>query len=852
METPTGPTDPSGAARGLSEWARRRPDAPAVGDGSDLFTFAELDARVATLARSLLERIGPFDHRVATAIPVLVERSLDSVVALHGLWRAGIPAAPIDATWPRALVGETIARLGTPPVAVVTTTDARATLPSGIEAVVVPTVAGDGVGPQAVNAPSPAMVVFTSGSTGRPKGVVLSWEMLDDILTGPVLAGVDDHARCAVVSPLHWRGGINRVLAPSQGAFLLVVPDGNPDPTAAFDLADRWRITHLPAVPSHLTAAAARWPHGRRIESVEVLRPFAESLRWDDVPALRAILAPHARIVTSYGASETSAGLVEYTIASDTPIGHGRVPLGVPTRPDRLRLEPLPGPDAPHDRLQIVATHRVATGYLGDPDLTATRFGTDPDGTRWWRSGDLVRRDDDGCLHHTGRVDDMVKIRGRLVEPSEAERALHEIHGIAAAAVVPRPTDRGPVRLVGHLVLDPDSDLTSERVRATLISTLPPYLVPSPLVLHEQLPRTESGKIDRVALRAAAAEPWRAGPPREPVDNLEAALAVISAEVLGLDSVAPDDDLWELGLDSLAAVEMAAAASELGWGPLTPTALLEHPTPAAVAQMLRQSRRHHDPARASAVVFLNPRGERAPLVVLPGAGGTALACRGLARALGPDQPVLVVEPRGLHAPGVPARTIEAMAADVVEAIHAHARARPVIIVGHSAGGIAAYAAAQRLDGQQIPVAAVMLDTPFPGMRRSQPRPGAPQPTWTRRARLAARHPLMAIRRIRSEIAIAVRVRRPGRPSTSEARYAAFRHISVAAVRNYHPEPAAFPILLLHPDDSLAPATWAGWPSIETRAVRGDHLGMLRTPVVDDVATEVLAFIERIRAESSVA
>ena len=106
------------------------------------------------------------------------------------------------------------------------------------------------------------------------------------------------------------------------------------------------------------------------------------------------------------------------------------MPLGYPTCPDRLRLEPI-GDDADEDdaRYEIVATGTVASGYLGDPALTAARFGTDADGTRWWRTGDLVQRAADGCLSHRGRIDDMVKIRGRLVEPAEPERVLRALPG---------------------------------------------------------------------------------------------------------------------------------------------------------------------------------------------------------------------------------------------------------------------------------------------------------------------------------------------------------------------------------------------------------------------------------------
>lgn len=838
-------TRPSAVATGLAHWSSRRPDAEAVGDGSRALTFAELDGRAGTLARVLHERTAA--HRGAAAdavaVPVLVGRDIASVVALHGLLRAGVAAAPIDARLPAEVIAQTIARLGQPPFAVTADEQHRARVPAGIETIDVPTAIADPLPPQAVEPDAPALVVFTSGSTGHPKGVVLAWAMLDQIFDSPVLAGVDADARCAVLSPLHWRGGINRVLAPSRGAALLVVPAEVTDQGEMLERVDRWGVTHLPGVPSQLVAVAAHWPAGRRLGTVRVVRLLGEALHWEQVPLLQRILPTDAQIICSYGATEASGGLVEFVIDAGTPPGSGPVPLGYPPRPDRLRLEPI-GDNADEDdaRYEIVATGTVASGYLGDPALTAARFGIDADGTRWWRTGDLVQRAADGCLSHRGRIDDMVKIRGRLVEPAEPERVLSTLPGVASASVVPHTTERGGTRLVAHLVLEPDSTLTSGGVRSTLAGALPPHLVPSPLMVHDDLPRTPIGKIDRVALRTVPIEPWRSAPVGDPFDDLEATVVIVCAEVLALDVVAPDDDLWELGLDSLEAVELVAAMSELGWGTVVPSALLEHTTPAALASMLRdRARRSHDPRRPSEIVVLNGGGDRSPIIALPGAGETAFAFHWIARALGPAQPVVVVEPRGLHTSGRPDRTIEAMAARAAPTAVARGGDAPAVLVGHSAGGLVAFATAQRLRRTGHPVGVVMLDTPFPGTPRVARNPGGTAPAHRRRLARTARQPMAALRRLRTETAVAVRAQWPGPPSMRPARYAAFTRIGADAARRYRPEPGDFPVVLLHPVDSHAAATWRGWDTqVDPHAVGGNHLTMLRPPAVDDVVAQILA------------
>jgi thioesterase domain-containing protein/acyl carrier protein len=358
-----------------------------------------------------------------------------------------------------------------------------------------------------------------------------------------------------------------------------------------------------------------------------------------------------------------------------------------------------------------------------------------------------------------------------------------------------------------------------------------------------------SGKIDRVALRTAKVDPWRSASPREPVDDLEATLGIVCAEVLSVDGVSPDDDLWELGLDSLEAVELVEAISELGWGRLPPGALLECTTPAAVAQTLRnQARRSHGPRQPSEIVVLNPDGDRAPIIALPGAGATAFGFHWIARALGPAQPVVVVEAHGLHTTGRPDRTVDAMAARAAATARARVTDGPIVLVGHSAGGLVAYAAAQQLSRAGHRVGVVMLDTPFPGMPRVAPAPAGAAPPHRRWLERLVRHPLAAVRRAPADLAVAVRKQWPGPPSTSPARYKAFTRIGADAARRYLPEPGDFPIVLLHPATSHAPATWAGWGApIDPRGVRGTHLGMLRPPAVDDVVAQIVECRELLRA-----
>ena len=227
--------------------------------------------------------------------------------------------------------------------------------------------------------------------------------------------------------------------------------------------------------------------------------------------------------------------------------------------------------------------------------------------------------------------------------------------------------------------------------------------------------------------------------------------------------------------------------------------------------MLRdRARRSHDPRRPSEIVVLNGDGDRTPIIALPGAGETAFAFHWIARALGPAQPVVVVEPHGLHTSGRPDRTIEAMAARAAATAEARVGDAPAVLVGHSAGGLVAYhdrpaTPAQRTPGGRGDAGHAVPRGAAAGAATREPRPRRARGGW----RGAARQPMAAIRRVRAETAVAVRTRWPGPPSMSPARYAAFTRIGGHAALGYRPEAGDFPVVLLHPVDAHAPGDLGG-------------------------------------------
>ena len=268
----------------------------------------------------------------------------------------------------------------------------------------------------------------------------------------------------------------------------------------------------------------------------------------------------------------------------------------------------------------------LARGYLGRPDLTALRFIPDPfaglaaePGARLYRTGDLARWLPDGRLDFLGRADQQVKIRGRRIELGEIESALLRHEGVREAALLVKQNPLGDSRLVAYLAADPPAAGDPARLRAFLGEALPDYMLPAAFVFLEALPLTATGKVDRRALDALdVSELARETPFAAPRTPLEAQLAAIWSELLGVERVGAHDNFFDLGGHSLLTTQLVSrlrAAFELEV-PL-PT-FFEDPTVAGLAEAIELARWAEEVARqAPAAAISSPPADGAE-----GAAGT--------------------------------------------------------------------------------------------------------------------------------------------------------------------------------------------------------------------------------------
>ncbi|MFY1679259.1 amino acid adenylation domain-containing protein [Streptomyces sp. WMMC905] len=568
----------------VAEQAERRGDAVALEHAGGTLTYAALfEAARDTAGRLTGCGVAPGDV-VAIALP----RGPEAVVCLLGVLLAGAAYCPIDPAAP----AERTARLLTDVApALVLTTDAHAT-DFGDHAVLlthrytgrrlVPEAALDTARPPRAPA-SPgglAYLLHTSGSTGRPKGVAVGHDALAHFVAAATHRyGLRSEDRVLQFAPLHFDASVEEIFPTlCAGATLVLRDDDMTESVPGFLAAcDRLRISvlDLPTAYWHEVAYAVSTGVARLPAGVRTVVVGGEAALPERVERWREAVGTEVGLLNTYGPTEAT---VVATVADlhDPELAPGDVPIG----------RPLPGVRA-----------AVIDGelYLMGPTLADGYRPSVPDGSRFapltalpgapraYRTGDLARIGTDGQLRHLGRADTEFKISGHRVQPAEVESALVAHPRIREAGVVGRILPDGSRRLVAHVVVEPAGPPPTD-IRAHLRARLPAALVPSTVVSVDRLPRTAGGKIDRTALSEPVAEP--AAHDVGAGTHLERTITRVWGRVLGRGEPALDADVFDLGAQSLQAIQAAnRLGGELGRD-VKVAWLFRYPTAASLAAFL--------------------------------------------------------------------------------------------------------------------------------------------------------------------------------------------------------------------------------------------------------------------------
>jgi thioesterase domain-containing protein len=337
-----------------------------------------------------------------------------------------------------------------------------------------------------------------------------------------------------------------------------------------------------------------------------------------------------------------------------------------------------------------IAGAGVARGYLKRPALSSERFVANPygaPGTRMYRSGDLVRWNDDHHLVFLGRVDDQVKIRGFRIELGEIEAALTSHPRVAQAVVVTRRDKTDMPQLVAYVVADQNEALLPRQLKDHLRVMLPNHMVPAAILVLEQLPLSRNGKLDRKALPNPEFGSTTGRTPRNPREQV---LAELFAQVLGLARVGIDDNFFDLGGHSLLATTLISRARVVMGMELPLRSLFDDPTVAGLASRLDRS----DPSDVLEVILpLRAQGRRPPLFCIHPGVGLGWTYSGLMQYVGPDQPIYAVQARGMARSETRPASVEEMARDYADQIIKVQPVGPYHLLGWSFGGVVAHAVA---------------------------------------------------------------------------------------------------------------------------------------------------------------
>jgi amino acid adenylation domain-containing protein len=673
----------------FAEQVARTPDAAAVTCDGHSMSYRELDETSNRLAHLLTgQGVGP-----GQCVALLMERSAEAIVAILGVLKTGAAYLPIDAAHPDARIATIVADAA--PTAAVTSTalvdrlsewDLRV-VDIGDEHRL------DGYPTAALPAPAAddiAYVIYTSGSTGVPKGVAITHHNVTQWL-GSCDAHLSTHA-WAQWHSYAFDASVEEIWAALlHGGRLVVIPE-----TVATSPQDLQALLSAEQV-----SVLSQTPSAVGVLSPEGLGPTALLVAGEPCPADVADRWSVGRtMINGYGPTETTI-----CAARSAPLepGSAVVPIGYPVPGAALFvLDSWLRPVAAGVVGELyVAGRGVGVGYVRRAGLTASRFVACPFGglgapaTRMYRTGDLVSWGSDGQLRYLGRADEQVKIRGYRIELGEIQSALADLDGVEQAVVVAREDRPGDKRLVGYVT----GTAQPFETRAALAERLPTYMVPAAVVMLDALPMTVNGKLDTRALPAP--EYTDVGRYREPATPAEEALAEIYAQVLGLEWVGVDDSFFDLGGDSLLAMQVVAKVNESLDAHVAVRAIFDAPTVRGLSEQLGRA----DQAEEALPIEVLKQGTGVPLCCIHDGFGLSWSYRALGEYL--DCPIVGINQSPQSDEAQP-QSIRGMARDYADRLQSLYPNGPYRLLGWSFGGVVVHELASELQARGCEVQRVIL------------------------------------------------------------------------------------------------------------------------------------------------
>jgi amino acid adenylation domain-containing protein len=573
--------------------AEARPDATALILGDQVVTYGELNQRANQLAHFLRKRgVG-----VETPVALCCERSLELIVGILGILKAGGVYVPLDPSYPADRLKWMLQN--TQATVLITAHGHDKHLPE------VPTerlqldvewerVAGESTAnpASATDENNLAYIIYTSGSTGQPKGVAVEHRAITRLVRNKQVFRLSQEDTFALLSPITFDASTLELWgALTHGARLAIFPPFTPSLEELAAFLEKTGVTVL-----WLTSGLFHQMVETQLDS---LRNIRQLLTGGDVVSPQHLLLaaqelPDCVLINGYGPTENTTFTACHALRGD-PGPLSSVPIGKPiTNTTVFVLDEQLGPVPVGVAGQLyTGGGGLARGYFGQPAFTAEKFIPNPfssePGARLYNTGDRVRWRNDGALEFLGRHDQQVKVRGFRIELEEIQAALAQIAGVNQAVAIVREDAPGDKRLVAYIVAASGSPATDAgHVQNQLRAQLPEYMVPGAIVLLEEMPLTQNGKVDRAALPAPVCRTAAAAPERE-LSPVEGIMADIWAEVLKTKQIGVNDNFFDLGGHSLLATQIVSRVCRAFSVTLPLRTLFECPTVAQLAEQVEQA-----------------------------------------------------------------------------------------------------------------------------------------------------------------------------------------------------------------------------------------------------------------------
>ncbi|MGL5968280.1 MAG: enterobactin non-ribosomal peptide synthetase EntF [Kluyvera sp.] len=703
----------------VAEQAAKTPDAVALVDAHYRFTYREMRQQVVALANVLRKRgVKPGDS-VAVALP----RSVFLTLALHAIVEAGAAWLPLDTGYPddRLQMMLEDAR----PSLLITSDDQLPRFPN-IESLCLnaPLAAGDALPLGLAQPEQTAYIIFTSGSTGRPKGVMVGHEAIVNRLLWmqdhyPLTA--DDVV--AQKTPCSFDVSVWEFWWPfiTGASLVMAAPDAHRDPLAMQRFFAEYGVTTTHFVPSMLAAFVASLTPETADCCCSLKQVFCSGEALPTGLCRDWELLTHVPLHNLYGPTEAAVDVSWYPAYGEAlaQVTGNSVPIGFPVWNTGLRIldammRPLPFGVAGDLYLTGI---QLAQGYLGRPDLTASRFIADPfaPGQRMYRTGDVARWLDNGAVEYLGRSDDQLKIRGQRIELGEIDRVMQTLpdveQAVTHACVINQAAATGgdARQLVGYVVSASGLPLDTEALLARLREQLPPHMVPVVLLQLSALPLSANGKLDRKALPLPSLSQKTAG--RAPQTATETIVADAFSQLLGCDIQDIDADFFALGGHSLLAMRLAAMLGQRSGRAVTPGQVMVSSTVGKLSALLDAGDDEQAQRLGYETVLPLRTGSGPTLFCFHPASGFAWQFSVLSRYLSPRWSIIGIQSPRPHGPMQTAATLDAVCENHLATLLEQQPHGPYYLLGYSLGGTLAQGIAARLRQRGETVAFLgLLDT----------------------------------------------------------------------------------------------------------------------------------------------